>query len=156
LYWRRRLSRLELAVYASVVAVLLAVFLERVLYYMELAERSSMEATVSNVNSALNVMLAYNALNGRPGDDRSVAQHSPFALVTMSPTNFHGEIDAPRLDGLERGYWVFDRSGRELIYLPRLHRGLRTADPEAAIRFRLLLRQGKGYMLVPTSTYEWN
>jgi hypothetical protein len=155
-YWSRRLSGLEIAVYAVIVGVALAVFLERFLYYMELAERSSMELTVSNVNSALNVMLAYNLLAGRPADGRPTTDRSPFELATMSPANFHGNIEAPRLAALERGYWVFDRSRSELIYLPRLHRGLRTADPEDAIRFRLSLKPGNGYMLVPTSKYEWN
>jgi len=155
-YWRRRLSRLEAAICAVVVAVVLAVFLERVLYYMELAERTVMEITVSNVNSALNVRRAYDMLSGRAANDPTAPLRNPFELAGMSPANFHGEIDSPSLGSLERGRWVFDRSTRELIYLPRLRRGLTTTDPDGAIHFRLEPRGNGISMLVPTSKYAWN
>ena len=156
MYWRRRLTRLEVAIYAAVAALVLAVFLERLLYYMELAERTVMEVTVSNVNSALNVRRAYEMLAGRAANDPSAPLRNPFELAGMSPANFHGEIDSPSLASLERGHWVFDRIRRELIYLPRLRRGLTTADPDSAIRFRLEPRGNAISMLVPTSEYTWN
>ena len=153
MYWRRRLTRLEAAISVTLVAVFLALFLERVLYYLELAERTVMVLTVSNVNSALNVRRAYGMLGGQAIDDRL---RNPFALAGMSPANFLGEIDSPGLATLERGQWVFDRTRGELIYLPRLRRGLTTPDPDGAIRFRLE-RRGQGVsMLVPTSEYTWD
>jgi hypothetical protein len=155
-YWRRRLSTLEIAIYAALVAIVLAVFLERLLYYMELAERTVMEVTVSNVNSALHVRRAYDLLAGRSIDDPTAPSRNPFELAGMSPANFHGEIDSPSLADLERGHWVFDRTQRELIYLPRLRRGLDTADANGAIHFRLEPRGNAPSMLVPTSKYAWN
>jgi hypothetical protein len=152
-YWRRRLTRLEVAISAALVGVFLTVFLERVLYYMELAERTVMVLTVGNVNSALNVQRAYRMLGGKAMNDGS---RSPFELAGMSPANFLGEIDSPNLAALERGQWLFDRTRRELIYLPRLHRGLETADPDSAIRFKLEPRGGEIFTLVPTSEYVWN
>jgi general secretion pathway protein G len=150
--WRRRLTRLEAAISAAVVGVLLAVFLERILYYMELAERTVMVLTVSNVNSALSVRSAFGVLAGRATTDKL---SNPFDLAGMSPGNFVGELDSPNLATLERGQWVFDRIRRELIYLPRLRRGLALSDPEGAIRFRLEHR-GPNSMLVPTSEYTWD
>ena len=131
----------------------MAVFLERVLYYQELAERTVMVLTVNNVNSALNVRRAYGALKGQASNDPAP---NPFGLAGMSPGNFLGELDSPNLAALERGRWVFDRTRRELIYLPRLRRGLETADPDGAIRFRLERRGGEVYMLVPTPEYAWD
>ena len=131
----------------------MAVFLERVLYYMELAERTVMVLTVSNVNSALNVRRAFRMLERQTINERL---RNPFALAGMSPANFLGEIDSPNLAALQRGHWVFDRARRELIYLPRLRRGLETADPDGAIRFRLELQGREASMLVPTSKYAWN
>jgi general secretion pathway protein G len=151
-YWRRRLTRLEAAISAALVAVFLAVFLERVLYYMELAERTVMVLTVNNLNSALNVRRAYGMLGGKAMND---ASRNPFELAGMSPANFLGEIDAPNLASVERGNWVFDRTRRELIYLPRLRRGFETADPDGAIHFRLELWGHEVSMLVPTSEYAW-
>jgi hypothetical protein len=155
-YWRRRLTRLEAAIYATLAALILGVFLERLLYYMELAERTVMEVTVSNVNSALNVRRALDMLTGGASSDPSAPSRNPFALAGMSPANFRGEIDSPSLSTLERGQWVYDRTRRELIYLPRLRRGLETADPDGAIRFRLESRRNATAMLVPTSSYVWN
>jgi hypothetical protein len=156
LYWRRRLTRLEVALYAALLAIAAAIFLERLLHYMELAERAAMEVTVSRVNSAISIGLAYRYLAGRPVEVAAALQQNPFELANMSLTNFHGEFDHPSLANFERGYWLFDRSGQELIYLPRLRRGLRTDDPDGALRFRLAQRTGSTYMLVLTSQYSWN
>lgn len=153
MYWRRHLSALELGISAALIAVVLAVFLDRVLYYMELAERTVVMLTVNNVNAALNVRRAYGMLAGKAVNDR---RRNPFELAGVSPANFLGEIDSPNLAALERGQWVFDRSRGELIYLPRLHRALTTPDPEGAIRFRLELRGPELFMLVPTSDYRWD
>jgi hypothetical protein len=156
MYWRRPLTRLEMALYAAVVAVVLALFLERLLTYMELAERTVMEITVSRVNSALDVRRAYDMLAARAASDPASLSRNPFELAGMSPGNFHGEMDSPSLADLERGNWVFDRARRELIYLPRLRRGLDTADPDGAIHFKLEPRPDASYRLVPTPKYAWN
>ena len=156
MYWRRNLTRLEIGIYAAVVAVVLAVFLERVLYYMELAERTVMEVTVGNVNSAINIRRAFGMLARPTANDASAALRNPFELAGMSPANFDGEIDSPSLATIERGHWVYDRTRRELIYLPRLRRGLDTADPDGAIRFKLEPRGSSISLLVPASAYTWN
>lgn len=153
MYWQRRLTRLEAGISGAAVAIFLAVFLERVLYHLELAERTVMILTVSNLNTALNVRRAYGILGGQRVEDQS---RNPFELAGMSPANFLGEIDSPGLTTLERGQWVFDRTRRELIYLPRLRRALVIADPEGAIRFRLESRGGGVAVLAPTSEYSWD
>lgn len=153
MYWRRHLSALELGISAALIAVVLAVFLDRVLYYMELAERTVMVVTVNNVNSGLNVRRAYGMLGGQAMDDQL---RNPFELAGISPANFIGEIDSPNLAALQPGRWVFDRLRRELIYLPHLRRGLTTSDPDGAIRFRLERRPMGAFMLVPTSEYVWD
>jgi hypothetical protein len=152
MYWRRRLTKLEAAIFAVLVTAFLAVFLQRGLYYLELAERTVMVLTVTNVNSALTVRRAYGALGARATNDL----RNPFALVGMSPGNFLGEIDSPSLALLERGHWVFDRTRNELIYLPSLRRGLQTSDPDGAIRYRLETRGSSASVLVPTSEYTWD
>jgi hypothetical protein len=155
LYWRRRLTRLEIALYATVLAIAATIFLERLLHYMELAERVAMEVTVSRLNSAISIHLAYRYLAGRPIEAAAALKHNPFELASMSPANFHGELDHPALANLERGYWLFDRGAGELVYLPRMRRGLRTNDPDDALRFRLTQRGGSTYVVVLTSQYTW-
>jgi hypothetical protein len=114
-----------------------------------------MEVTVSHVNSALDVRRAYDMLAARAADPPTPS-HNPFELAGMSPGNFRGEIDSASLADLELGNWVFDRARKELIYLPRLRRGLETPDPTGAIHFKLELRKDGGYRLVATPTYAWN
>lgn len=157
MYWQRKLSRLELALYAGLIAVAAAVFFERLLYYMELAERTTMEVTVSQVNSAIHLARAVAMLKGQPADSQAAASGDPFHLAGMAPRNFLGAIDQPALGSLERGVWLFDRSTGDLIYLPRLSRGLTTNDPDGAIRFRLVPSpSGSVPVLVPTSHYTWS
>lgn len=155
MYWRRKLTRLELALYAGLVGVALAVFLDRMLETMELAERSAMELTLSRLNAAVNLRLALDRLGSAQGAIRSDPERNPVELARLSIANFHGELDAPRLDGLERGSWVFDRTRRELIYLPRLHRRLEVPGGGAAIRFRGVILPNDTFMLVPTHQYLW-
>jgi hypothetical protein len=139
-----------------VIALVIAAFLERGLAYMELAERSNMETTVSHVNSAINTGLAYDMLEGRSVDVSAALKRNPFKLARMSPGNFSGEFDRPDLDVLQRGSWAYDRSTGELIYLPKLRRGFHTAEPHDAIRFRMKASGLKSYLLVPTSNYSWD
>jgi hypothetical protein len=82
-------------------------------------------------------------------------ERNPFELARMAPSNLHAEITGSGLADLERGYWVFDRSRKELAYLPRLYRGLQTDDPDGAVRFHLMPGPGTTYVLVPTSKYSW-
>jgi hypothetical protein len=112
---------------------------------------------VSNVNSGIAITLAYVILAGDQAKQAEVLKQNPFQLAHMAPTNFWGEASRPDLGGYERGGWVFDRSRSELVYLPRLTRGLKTTEPEEALRFRLAGPvNGVMYTLVPTSKYTWD
>ena len=154
IYWRRPLTRLELALYAGLVGIAAVFFVDRLLDYLELAERSSMEMTVARVNSAINVQLASEMLSGRLIYVEPALRRNPFELAKMPQTNYLGELDGPDLSALDRGNWLFDRPRGELVYLPRLQRGLRT-PADGTIRFHLVRRGGSTYMLVPTSEYIW-
>jgi hypothetical protein len=157
MYWHRPLSRLETATSAVVVAVVLAFFLERLLYYMELAERTAMEVTVSHVNSGIAITLAHVILGGDQAKQAEVLRQNPFQLAKMAPANFWGDTNRPDLRTYERGGWIFDTSRSELVYLPRLRRGLKTTEAEEALRFHLSGPvNGVFYRLVPASKYTWD
>jgi hypothetical protein len=151
----RPLTRLETGAYAAIVAVLIAVFFDRMLDQFEFAERVAMEVTVSHVNSGVNIRLAYDRLRGvAAASDWS--ERNPFELARMSPPNFLGERSSARLGAVARGSWIYDGRRAELVYLPRWKRSLRTRDPDGALRFRLQPPvQGGAFMLVPTSKYDW-
>ena len=151
-YWQRRLTRLEAGLLCGVCAVIIALFLERTLSYMELAERTAMEVTVQHVNAALQIQRAAELLEGRKPPTK-VAPH-PFELARVRVINVHPDLADPnRLAELERGFWVFERAGGELIYLPQHHRRLQSED--GVVRFRLERAPGAPYVLVPTAKYFW-
>jgi hypothetical protein len=155
MYWRRPLTRLELALYAAIGGVLAAFLLELLLSSMEIAERTTMEVTILRINGGLDFRLATEMLHGRsaiPG----AFERNPVELSGVSLSNLHADIDSPDLGALERGYWVFDRSHHELIYLPRLHRRLATNDGEPAVHFLVSGGYGRPYRMAPVARYEWN
>ncbi len=157
IYGHRPLTRFEAAVYAGIVAILLAVFASQLLDYMEIAERSAMQATVSNLNAAINTRLAYDVMRGKVDNVSAWARRNPFELAKVSTSNFTGEVEASTLGALERGRWAYDVSRAELVYLPRLRRGLETSDPDGILRFRAVVNpRGFGYALVPAPGYRWN
>jgi hypothetical protein len=101
------------------------------------------------------VRLALDRIGGGQGASRADPGANPVELAQLPLANFHGELDAPRLDELERGYWVYDRARRELIYLPRLHRRLEIPGGGSEIRFRGVILPNQTFMLVPTHQYSW-
>ena len=155
-YGRRRLTRLEAGMFAAVVAVALAVFADTTLDYMELAERTAVHVTLNLTASAINIRAATAALRGASPPTGAWAGRNPFDITREPPKGYVGELGGADLLSLERPAWVFDRQRAEIVYLPRLRRGLRTRDPLGVLRFRLATQpSGFGYMLVPTHSYDW-
>lgn len=156
MYGRRPLTRLESALYAGIAAILVGVFCRQMLYYMEVAERIAMEATVNQLISAINTRLAYEVMRGEVGNVPAWVRRNPFELARASPANFRGELGASPPGALERGFWAFESSRAELVYFPRLHLDLQTDDPDAALRFKAVVPpDAMGYRLVLTSPYRW-
>lgn len=156
MYGRRPLTKLESGLYAAIVAILLAVFARQALDYMEIAERATMQATLSNAASAINFRLGYNILMGGSPRDADWATRNPFEIARMSPPNFAGEVESSQIVSLGSGSWAFDTATAELVYLPRLSARLETANKDGVLRFRLERQTGAvGYVLVPTTPYRW-
>jgi hypothetical protein len=157
MYGRRRLTRLESAIYAAVAAILVAFFADRALIYMELAEKSAMDTTISALALGINARVALDMLRGPAPVRPAWSGRNPFELAGTAPASFVGDLGMRELASLERPAWIFDEQRGELLYLPRLHRTLTTADPAGALRFRLVPHaHGLGYQLVSTSRYNWD
>jgi len=136
---RRPLTRLELGVVATILAVALAIFADRALDVMELAERTAMEATLSNVTSAVNTRLAIEVMQSNKLPDWQ--KRNPFEVAGLA---------APSEN------WSFDAEQMEIVYRPSLRRHLHTDHPGSPLRFRLARRHaGLGYLLVPAAVFQW-
>ncbi len=156
MFGRRRLTRVELAVYAVIVATLLVIFASYVLQYMEIAEKAAMETTVNNVTSTINLRYAVLLMRGRSLEAARWTTENPFELAGTFPPNYRGALGAGDALDLERPAWVFDVPRAELVYLPRLHSQLGDGSIDE-LRFRLERHpSGFGFVLAPTSPYAWN
>lgn len=128
MYWRRRLTRLESAVYAVVAAVLVGVFLERSFYFMALAERSAMEVTVQRINTGLRLRRATEIIAGTVSPPAAPSDLFAFAYVAPPP-------------GAQAGAWRYDQAGSVLVYTPRYRHG--------SIRFDLSREASGLWVLAP-------
>jgi hypothetical protein len=138
LVFRRSLTRLELSLAAAVFGIALVLFVDRMLDVMELAERTAMEVTLSNVTAALNTRFVFEKLKG---DNPAWESRDPFELLSMRPPSDN---------------WSYDAEQKELVYRPSLRRYLHTETPGNVLRFRLAPhRAGAGYQLVPAAGFQW-
>lgn len=108
---------LEFAVSAIVVGVLSGLLLQRLWYYQAEAEQVAVQATVSNVRSALEIKVAQGKLPGYRVDLTLLAEENPLNLLKAKPANYAGELFSPADDDIGDGNWCFDRTNKSLIYL---------------------------------------
>lgn len=159
----RQRNFLQSALYVTIVGVLAAVLLERLLTYAEAAEKAAMEATLSRLHAGLYFRLATHALRGEYGDMDALALKSPFAATEARTSNYLGEFDGVPGDA-RGGNWLYDRSRHELVYVPNLKRYLEGGSDgrsASSIRFRVeVLRASKyaytGVALRPVEDFSWN
>lgn len=116
----RGFSLFELVVVISIVAVLMSIFLGRVLYYQEQAEKTAMLEVVGTIQSALIMQYGKVLTRGRSSDVESLARDNPMNWLQKKPINYAGEFHDLTPLTVEAGNWVFDLDSRNLIYVPRL------------------------------------
>lgn len=158
-----RLSRLELVFVVIILLVLVSVFLNYMIVMMARAERSMVETSIVNMNSALRVQ-ALHALANNDGSKIEDLRHAnPVTLLeqeidwdqpqttesarmatlvrtrnsAMLP-NYAGELTTEAGLELEAGSWYFDTEKDALVYLVRNAEVFRSelAGP-ARLRFQL-------------------
>lgn len=155
MYGRRRLSRVEVAVYAVVIGTLSMVFFSYLSDYMEMAEKVAMETTVRNVTAAINLRYAMQVMTGDRKRTEQWPKENPFDLAHTFPPNYRGVLGTPEAAGGERPAWLFDAPRAELVYLPRLYKHLEDGAIDE-LRFRLERNpSGHGFVLAPTAVYSW-
>ncbi len=112
-------SLLELMVVTGIIALLAGMFLSRVPYYQEQAEKTVMEQMVGAMQSAL--IMRYGSLmaRGAGGAQASVlATENPMDWLQQKPRNYAGEFFDPTPQSVTPGQWLFDLKSRDLIYVP--------------------------------------
>jgi hypothetical protein len=158
----RQRNYLQSALYVIIAGLCAGLLLERLLVYAEAAEKAAMEATLSRLHAALYTRVAYLALRNEHAAIEALRGESPFRSTGATADNYLGEFDGIPGAASDR-QWLFDRTRRELVYLPRLARHLEGAAADAvpkALRFKVDFETtaSGGYRavtLAPAAPYRW-
>lgn len=160
---------IELIIVIAIIVVLAGMFLIRIPYYQEQAEKTAMEQVAGAVQSAL--VLRYGTLMARgAASDKelnALATDNPVTWLQQKPRNYMGEYFDPAPGTVAPGNWMFDLKSRDLIYVVD-HGDYFTPgkDGKKWIRFHVHLRYesrlgggaGKelsGTLFEPVEPYRW-
>lgn len=114
---QRGYSVLEFVVALAVVAILMAVLLNRMAYYQAEAERVSLQATVANLRSALQIRLVASKLPQSTVNLTMLTEENPFTWLKDKPVNYAGEYFSPTDAQIGKGNWCYDRRDKSVVYL---------------------------------------
>lgn len=166
----RGFSLFELVVVISVVAVLMGIFLGRVLYYQEQAEKTAMTEVAGTLQSALIMQYGRILTRGQASDVEWLAKDNPMNWLQQKPLNYAGEFNDPTPLTVEPGNWVFDLGSRDLIYVPRLANNFKPGkDGKQWIRYHVVVQyepsrlpsllnapaELTGILFEPVEPYSW-
>lgn len=115
----RGFTLIELIVVIIIVVVMMGVFLERMLYYVEQAEKTAMVEVSNAIQSALVMQYGQILTRGQASDVPLLAQDNPMSWLQKKPRNYAGEFYDPTPLTVESGNWMFDLKTRDLIYVVR-------------------------------------
>lgn len=121
-------SLLELVVSLTLVAVLVGVFLNRALYYAELAEKSAMEQVALDLRSSVNLRVAELVLQNRFADLAGLAAQNPMDLLVEKPRNYLGVLPGGGMQDIVTGHWYFDNRSKEVVYFIDLGNNFTVAE----------------------------
>jgi len=116
---QRGFTLIELIVVIIIVVVMMGLFMDRVLFYVEQAEKTAMVEVAGVIQSSLTMQYGQILTRGKPSDVPALAQDNPMNWLQKKPRNYAGEFYDPTPLSVESGNWVFDLRTRDLIYIVR-------------------------------------
>lgn len=138
----RGFSLIELIIVIAIISVLMSVFLDRIWYYQEMAEKTAMEETVGAIQSALTLQMGKNYMRGNQQALSKLATENPVKWLQKSPKNYAGEFYDLPPSSLVAGNWLFDLKAHQLLYvLDRTGHFVPNKDGKNWIRFRVNVQQ---------------
>lgn len=133
---RRGGTWLERMVAIILIGIFVAVFLGRMLFYQEYAEKTAMELTVENIRTGLRYQTADLMLANRMSEIPTLADKNPINWLAERPANYLGELDSAPADE-PKGQWYFDKRSWELVYTVNNRRHFESPDGrDYSVRYR--------------------
>ena len=154
----------------TIIVLLMGLFLNRALFYMEQAEKTAMEQVAGSIQSALTMQYGQILTRGKPSDVAALASDNPMNWMQKKPRNYAGEFYDPTPQSVEPGNWAFDLKSRDLVYLPNNSNHFRPGrDGKAWIRFHVVVNyepsrlpslqnappELTGIVFEPVEPYSW-
>jgi type II secretory pathway pseudopilin PulG len=110
-------SFLELVAVVILVALLIAVAMNRMLVVQAAAERVAMESVVGALRSAVGMKLAEYLVSSDLAGARALVGSNPMDQLSQVPANYRGAVRNPDWRNAERGSWYFDAGAGNLVYV---------------------------------------
>ena len=109
----RGFTLFELVAVIVIVSLVGAVFLNRLRFYQAMAERASLDYTLSVLKAGLQIKLAELIVTNRQADAVKLERVDPMLWLSEKPANYLGEYH----ESPARGNWYFDTRQRQLVYV---------------------------------------
>lgn len=166
----RGFTLLELVIVIAIIVTLMALFMNRFMFYQEQAEKTAMEQVAGAIQSALVMQYGQIMTRGKPSDVVALAQDNPMNLLQRPPHNYAGEFYDPTPLSVPPGNWMFDLKSRDLIYVLGEGNYFKPGqDGRKWIRFHVVLSHTKsllpslhgepaeltGLLFEPVEPYTW-
>lgn len=166
----RGFTLIELIVVIIIVVVMTAIFLDRVLFYIEQAEKTAMVTVTGSIQSSLTMQYGQILTRGKSSDLPVLAQENPMNWLQKKPQNYGGEFYDPSPMTVDPGNWMFDLKTRDLIYVPHNVNYFKPGrDGRKWIRFHVSVRHEAsrlpsmkdapveltGILFEPVEPYSW-
>ena len=114
----RGFTLIELIIVITILSVLMAIFLNRVEYYQELAEKTAMDENIGAIQNAVTMQYGKNYIRGNRKEISQLPSENPIKWLQKLPQNYAGEFFDPKPTSVAPGSWIFDLKAHELIYIP--------------------------------------
>lgn len=158
----RNLTRLELVTSLMVILIFFGLFVRHSLIAIAMSERTSLNYTISNINSSLSIMAAKCLLLNNTTCLAAMQGMNPMGNLTYSqaellylgkskdvvtgefkmapPPNYIGVRFQPDPSDLEAGIWYFDLADNTLVYTVKNNEYFSSDTPGiAAVKFQVIL-----------------
>ena len=109
-------SLLELVTVIAIISILVAVALDRLLPYIDEAERVSVIRLEGQLRSTLMMEAAERIVRGQSATLTELNGSNPVNFLLEPPKNYLGELQGLPAGDLPARHWYFDTASRQLTY----------------------------------------